>query len=172
MQDDVASMAKMQGEKTEMQIAVVLHLPLQIPEISSLIASFRFDKALNVDVNEFHTNIVPYSCIHFMLFSYALVISVEKAYLEQLSVAKITNSAFNPHHDKYMACWLMYSRDVVLKDVNAFVAMIKTKWSLTGFKCGIKLPVANGGAEQRPRHLVKAQRGISYQPQTVGPAGT
>ncbi|CBI35748.3 unnamed protein product, partial [Vitis vinifera] len=81
--------------------------------ISSLTASLRFDGALNVDVTEFQTNLVPYPRIHFMLSSYAPVISAEKAYHEQLSVAEITNSAFepssmmakcDPRHGKYMAC--------------------------------------------------------------------
>jgi len=39
---------------------------------------------------------VPYPRIHFMLSSYSPVISAEKAYHEQLSVAEITNSAFEP----------------------------------------------------------------------------
>jgi len=132
--------------------------------ISSLTASLRFDGALNVDVTEFQTNLVPYPRIHFMLSSYAPVISAEKAYHEQLSVAEITNSAFepasmmakcDPRHGKYMACCLMYRGDVVPKDVNAAVASIKTRrtiqfvdWCPTGFKCG-----------------------INYQPPTVVPGG-
>merc|ERR1712222_196688 len=64
--------------------------------ISSLTASLRFDGALNVDITEFQTNLVPYPRIHFVLSSYAPVISAEKAYHEQLSVAEITNSAFEP----------------------------------------------------------------------------
>ena len=69
-------------------------MPVQV--ISSLTASLRFDGALNVDVTEFQTNLVPYPRIHFMLSSYSPVISAEKAYHEQLSVAEITNSAFEP----------------------------------------------------------------------------
>ncbi|KAH8091459.1 hypothetical protein JL720_5764 [Aureococcus anophagefferens] len=127
-------------------------------------ASLRFDGALNVDITEFQTNLVPYPRIHFMLTSYAPVISAEKAYHEQLSVAEITNSVFepagmmtkcDPRHGKYMACCLMYRGDVVPKDVNASVATIKTKrtiqfvdWCPTGFKCG-----------------------INYQPPTVVPGG-
>eukprot|EP00438_Fugacium_kawagutii_P020986 Skav232591 [mRNA] locus=scaffold2040:52364:63503:- [translate_table: standard] len=126
-------------------------------------ASLRFDGALNVDITEFQTNLVPYPRIHFMLTSYAPVISAEKAYHEQLSVAEITMSVFepasmmvkcDPRHGKYMACCMMY-RDVVPKDVNAAVATIKTKrtiqfvdWCPTGFKCG-----------------------INYQPPTVVPGG-
>merc|ERR1711970_1181608 len=100
-----------------------------------------------------YTNLVPYPRIHFMLSSYAPVISAEKAYHEQLSVAEITMSVFepasmyvkcDPRHGKYMACSLMYRGDVVPKDVNAAIATIKTKrsiqfvdWCPTGFKVGI-----------------------------------
>merc|ERR1711943_17509 len=131
---------------------------------SSLTASLRFDGALNVDITEFQTNLVPYPRIHFMLASYPPIISAEKAYHEQLSVAEITNSVFepssmltkcDPRHGKYMSCCLMYRGDVVPKDVNASVATIKTKrtiqfvdWCPTGFKCG-----------------------INYQPPTVVPGG-
>ncbi|KAH0696470.1 hypothetical protein KY290_013834 [Solanum tuberosum] len=90
--------------------------------ISSLTASLMFDGSLIIDVNEFQTNLIPYTMIHFILSSYAPVISIEKAYREQLSVAEITDK----------------------QDVNAAMATIKTKrtiqfvdWCPTGFKCGI-----------------------------------
>jgi len=104
--------------------------------ISSLTTSLRFDGAINVDITEFQTNLVPYPRIHFMLSSYAPVISAAKAYHEQLSVPEITNAVFepasmmakcDPRHGKYMACCLMYRGDVVPKDVNAAVGTIKTK---------------------------------------------
>ena len=50
--------------------------------ISSITASLRFDGALNVDLQEFSTNLVPYKRIHFMLSSYAPLLSPEKAYHE------------------------------------------------------------------------------------------
>uniref|UniRef100_A0A7N0V7L8 Tubulin/FtsZ 2-layer sandwich domain-containing protein n=1 Tax=Kalanchoe fedtschenkoi TaxID=63787 RepID=A0A7N0V7L8_KALFE len=87
-----------------------------------------------------------------MLSSYALIISTETAYYEQLSVVEITNTIFepasmtvkcNPCHDKYMACCL-YRGVAAPKGVNAPVATIKTKrtiqfvdWCPTGFNYGI-----------------------------------
>ena len=113
---------------------------------------------------EFQTNLVPYPRIHFPLVTYAPVISSEKAYHEQITVAEITNACFepanqmvkcDPRHGKYMACCLLYRGDFVPKDVNAAIATIKTKrsiqfvdWCPTGFKVG-----------------------INYQPPTVVPGG-
>ena len=64
--------------------------------VSSITASLRFDGALNVDLTEFQTNLVPYPRIHFPLASYAPVISAEKAFHEQHTVAELTTACFDP----------------------------------------------------------------------------
>lgn len=130
--------------------------------VSSITASLRFDGALNVDLNEFQTNLVPYPRIHFPLTAYSPIISAEKAAHEKLSVAELTAECFeasnqmvkcDPKHGKYMACCLLFRGDVVPKDVNAAIAQTKSKrtiqfvdWCPTGFKVGINYqpPTPNG----------------------------
>ncbi|CAI5446298.1 unnamed protein product [Caenorhabditis angaria] len=119
--------------------------------VSSITASLRFDGALNVDLNEFQTNLVPYPRIHFPLVAYSPLLS--SANHELLSVKQITASCFEPSNQmvkcnskngKYMAICLLYRGDVVPKDVNSAISNIKTNrivqfvdWCPTGFKVGI-----------------------------------
>ncbi|KAK4464651.1 tubulin alpha chain [Cladorrhinum samala] len=121
--------------------------------VSSITASLRFDGSLNVDLNEFQTNLVPYPRIHFPLVAYAPVISAAKAAHEANSVQEMTMSCFEPNNQmvkcdprngKYMATCLLYRGDVVPNDAHGAVATLKTKrtiqfvdWCPTGFKLGI-----------------------------------
>lgn len=121
--------------------------------ISSITVSLRFGGELNVDLIEFQTNLIPFPRIHFPIATYAPVLSVERAFRQQVTVASITNECFdpgslmvkcNPASGKYIACCLLFRGDVVPKDVNSAIAVIKNKktvqfvdWCPTGFKVGI-----------------------------------
>jgi tubulin alpha len=132
--------------------------------LSSITASLRFEGAINVDLGEFQTNLVPFPRIHFPLAQYAPLASPEESTHDSMDVAHMTRSCFeasnqmvkcDPTTGKYMSICLLYRGDVVPKDVNAAIAAIKSTkkvqfvdWSPTGFKVG-----------------------INYQPPTVVPGG-
>jgi tubulin alpha len=118
--------------------------------VSSVTASLRFEGSLNVDLTEFQTNLVPYPRIHFPLISYAPILSSDRAYHEQLTVAALTKSVFENsnqmvqcqlEHGKFMSCCLLYRGDAVSKDVWSAISTIKknskikfVNWCPTGFK--------------------------------------
>jgi tubulin alpha len=141
--------------------------------VSSITASLRFDGSLNVDLSEFQTNLVPYPRIHFPLTSYAPVLSADKAFHEQSSVAELTNAVFEPSNQmvkcdprqgKYMACCMLYRGDIVSKETNTAITAIKNKstvrfvdWSPTGFKVGLNyqkpVVIPGGDIAEAPRAL-------------------
>jgi len=121
--------------------------------VSTLTSSLRYEGSLNVDMNEYQTNLVPYPRIHFLAASYAPLVSTNKSSTQRMSVSEITNAAFEPENmlvkcdprkHKYIATCLMYRGDVVSKEITDTVTALKNKptvqfvdWVPTGFKCGI-----------------------------------
>ncbi|KYR02696.1 Tubulin alpha-1B chain [Tieghemostelium lacteum] len=123
--------------------------------ISTLSASLRFPGQLNVDVNEFRTNLIPFPRTHFVLSSIAPLVSKEKSDHENVSVSAITSAVFStnnllatcdPKLGKYMSCCLLYRGKISPNEVNTALAEVKAsksksvqfvEWSQTGFKVGI-----------------------------------
>ncbi|KUI63142.1 Tubulin alpha chain [Cytospora mali] len=147
--------------------------------VSSITSSLRFDGALNVDLNEFQTNLVPYPRIHYPLISYAPVISATRSAHESFKVSDLTLQCVEPNNQmvvcdprngKYMAVALLYRGDVVPRDCNAAVASLKAKasfnlveWCPTGFKIGINYqkPVAVPTASPADGGLASVDRSVS-----------
>ena len=124
--------------------------------ISSMTASLRFEGELNVDLNEFQTNLVPFPRLHFMTTSLAPIATAAKAETNEESVQKISEacfsarnffvkiSDFDPEEDKYMAISLNYRGKVKAKESSATIQWLKTnkkvtfvEWCPTGFKVGL-----------------------------------
>lgn len=121
--------------------------------VSSATASLRFKGDMNVDLNEFQTNLVPFPRVHFPLVSYAPLASAHRTFHGSNSIADLTNEAFENSNimvkcdlarGKFMSCCMLYRGDVVPKDVNVAISTMKSKkhimfvdWSPTGFKIGI-----------------------------------
>merc|ERR1712165_90407 len=131
--------------------------------VSSMTAALRFEGELNVDMNEFQTNLVPFPRLHFMTTSLAPVISKQKAGHEQNDCWAICEAALNQSNffvkytdfdvveDKYMAISLNFRGEVKSKEVNETIQKVKkqnkvsfVEWMPTGFKVGLNKEVAAG----------------------------
>ncbi len=64
--------------------------------ISSHTSSLRFEGELNVDLNEFQTNLVPFPRLHFMTSSFTPIYSKKSNTRRDNSVSSITNDALDP----------------------------------------------------------------------------
>merc|ERR1719346_196869 len=124
--------------------------------VSSMTAALRFDGELNVDMNEFQTNLVPFPRLHFMTTSLAPVISKAKGDHEAHDCRRITDdclqsnsflvkySDWDPVEDKYMAISMNYRGDIKSQESNSVIQWVKqqgkvsfVEWCPTGFKIGL-----------------------------------
>merc|ERR1711971_740858 len=64
--------------------------------VSSMTASLRFEGELNVDLNEFQTNLVPFPRLHFMITAMAPIVTPKKAETARTDIQGITESCFSP----------------------------------------------------------------------------
>jgi len=124
--------------------------------ISSMTAALRYDGELNVDMNEFQTNLVPFPRLHFMTTSLAPLVNEKKKERQSNNCWDLTEEAldsksflvkyvdFDPVEDKYMAISLNYRGKIKSKEANETVQKVKkaakvsfVEWMPTGFKIGL-----------------------------------
>jgi len=123
--------------------------------ISCMTSALRFEGDLNVDMNEFQTNLVPFPRLHFMTSSYAPLTDTKKQ-VANASVWELMQTAFNPKNfnvryqdfdtteDKYMAISMNFRGKVSSKEANTNIQKLKkenkvtfVEWMPTGFKVGL-----------------------------------
>ena len=68
---------------------------LIVKVISSMTASLRFEGEMNVDLNEFQTNLEPFPRLHFMTTSMAPILTKEKAETEKKMYNQLVKHVFN-----------------------------------------------------------------------------
>ena len=124
--------------------------------VSSMTASLRFQGELNVDLNEFQTNLVPFPRLHFMLASMAPITTPQKRDTTDNRIQAITEQCISSHNflakiadfdvdeDKYMAISLNYRGSVEAKEASSAVQWLQrnkklsfVEWVPTGFKVGL-----------------------------------
>merc|ERR550519_1014973 len=124
--------------------------------ISCMTAALRFEGALNVDMNEFQTNLVPFPRLHFMTTSYAPVMDSKSSKTACGSTWEISEAClnsknflvkyadFDSNEDKYMAISMNFRGEVTSKDANTNIQKLKkmnkvhfVEWMPTGFKVGL-----------------------------------
>lgn len=121
---------------------------------SGMTTSMRFDGELNVNIEEFQTNLVPYPRIHHMMVSHAPITTKTEKNFDASSVEGITCEALDPRNTmcecdpfsgKYISLCLMY-RGADCKPDECHKAVTKMKelhdlqfidWMPTGLKIGI-----------------------------------
>ena len=153
------------------------HLNIELPNytnvnrliaqlISSSTVSMRFSGgSLHCDLQEFHTNMIPFPDLHFLTPSLAPLIDINKAYCKQPDLEKITESALKSESSlssceiskgKYMTCSMMYRGDVTPKEVISARNEEKgtrdsrfVDWISTGLKTGISSKAMIGNEDMR-----------------------
>merc|ERR1719166_600947 len=104
--------------------------------ISCMTAALRFEGDLNVDMNEFQTNLVPFPRLHFMTSSYSPLTEKKKndaaksvwELLQQAFNSKFFNvkyADFDITEDKYMAISMNFRGNVNSKDANTNIQKLK-----------------------------------------------
>ena len=80
--------------------------------VSSMTASLRFEGELNVDLNEFQTNLVPFPRLHFMITSMAPVITRDKMETARCDIQGITETCFSAQNffTKLMLLYIAHIR--------------------------------------------------------------
>lgn len=124
---------------------IVAHL------LMNMTSSMRFEGALNVDINEIATNLVPFPRLKYLLSSctpwYGLAdMNVSHRRLDQMFQDAFSPSTqflqADPKRALYLACGLIVRGQVTVSDIRRNIDKIRpglkfTKWNREGWKTGL-----------------------------------
>ena len=104
--------------------------------VSNITSTIRFNNQFYTNLNKLTSNLTSYPRQHFILSSLAPLIPKEKEYLENYSVDRITNLAFQNDYQmsnfyknfhKCHSIYLIYKGDVVKNDIINSIKSLKEK---------------------------------------------
>ena len=107
--------------------------------VSNITSTIRFNNQYYTNLNKIISNLSPFPRQHFILSSLAPLIPKEKEYLENYSVDRITNLAFQKEYqmtnyyqnfNKCHSIYLIYRGDVSRNDINNSIKSLKEKKSI------------------------------------------
>lgn len=121
---------------------------------SSVTASSRFDSVRSSDFEMYHTNLIPFPKLKYLIISYAPILPSSMKYVEPCDIHSLTEEVFKrehfmvkcfPEHGEHMTSAILYrGRNCEPISISQAIAQIKadahTKfvdWCPTGFKVGI-----------------------------------
>jgi len=128
---------------------------LAAKNISCMTSALRFEGDLNVDMNEFQTNLVPFPRLHFMTSAYTPLVAQGTKnpnagvwdMIQEVFKAVNFNvkfGDFDSQEDKYMAISMNFRGKVTSKEANENIQKVKkhnlvtfVEWMPTGFKVGL-----------------------------------
>ena len=118
--------------------------------VSGVTSPLRFPGSLNLQLQDFQTNLVPYPRLHFPLVAFSPFVHCDNVRFEPLGTGELVKQSFSPGNQmikvdprsgKYISCILFLRGDVSPQDVNTALGQVKqmphvqfVDYSPTGFK--------------------------------------
>ena len=119
--------------------------------MANLTASVRFEGALNVDLSDLTSSLVPYPKMHFLLPALAPLYSLRDVAYRPQRLENLFSEVWGPHaqltrtdpkHDTLLACGLLLRGDVTISDAQRNLARLRPSlklpiWNPDGVKLGL-----------------------------------
>ena len=119
--------------------------------LANLTASVRFDGALNVDLTDLTSSLVPFPKLHFVLPALAPLYSLKDVRYRSTRLENLFSDVLQPHaqlmqadpkHSAMLACGLLLRGDVTVSDAQRNLARLRPQlrlpfWNPDGVKIGL-----------------------------------